>query len=91
MKNYTFNPDNKAVQEKENQTANLPEEEGVHQHGPQSSPNVQGEGEASGSAPDVTSDDDVLKTVEETLGQEPKPGETIADIINKSEEERQKE
>ena len=72
-------------------TQDLPEEEGVHQHDPTQSPASKGEGEASGSAPSVTSDDDVLEMVEETIGQEPKTGETIADIVNKSEEERQKE
>lgn len=64
------------------------EEEGKHKHEPDESPAVAGEEEASGSAPAPTSDDDVGKMVEEVTGQEPKPGETVADIVNQAERER---
>lgn len=63
-------------------------DEGRHTHNPVDSPADQGEEDIGGSAPGVTSDDDVLDSVEEVTGEEPKPGETIADIVNKAEEER---
>lgn len=51
-------------------------------------PAVQGEEEASGSAPAPTADDDVGEMVEEVTGKEPKAGETVADIVNEAERER---
>lgn len=37
---------------------------------------------------EATSDDDVLSSVKEVTGEEPKEGETLADIVNRAEAER---
>ncbi|MBI2268402.1 MAG: hypothetical protein HYU80_03085 [Candidatus Blackburnbacteria bacterium] len=63
-------------------------EEGQDERPPTQSPDDSGEGEASGSAPIPTSDDDVLDMVKETIGEEPKEGETVADMVNKAERDR---
>lgn len=64
------------------------EQEGRHQHQPKDAPAVAGEEDVSGSAPRPDTDDDVGEMVEEVLGDEPKPGQTIGDIINEAEESR---
>lgn len=63
-------------------------EEGVHRHIPVQSPASQDEGEAGGSAPDVTSDDDIDKMLEEA-GIKREPGTTLAEEIEKDEKARQ--
>lgn len=66
------------------------EGEGRAVKNPAASPAIQDEGSASGSAPDVRSDDDVGKMVEQVAGREPEPGETFTDIINSAEEGRRR-
>lgn len=66
----------------------LEDNEGKHRHEPDKSPAVQGEEEASGSAPAPTSDDSIEEIIKETVGKEPEQGETLADIVNRAERER---
>jgi hypothetical protein len=63
------------------------DDEGRSGKDPAASPAVQDEESASGSAPDVRSDDDVGEMVRQIAGREPEPGETLADIINEAEKE----
>lgn len=64
------------------------EDEGIHQHNPQTPPSVQGEEEISGTSPSPTSDDDTDQMIKEVSGDEPKPGQTIGDIVNEDEKAR---
>lgn len=68
----------------------MPQDEGRHKHDPKTPPAQQGEEEASGSAPGVTSDDDVGEMVEEVTGEEPEPGKpfSIAEEVEKDEKAR---
>jgi hypothetical protein len=63
-------------------------EEGVDTTLPVQSPAEEGEESASGSSPRPTADDDVEEMVEEVIGIKPKKGQSLADMINKSERAR---
>lgn len=63
-------------------------EEGVDTALPVQSPAEEGEEAASGTAPRPTADDDVEEMVEEVIGIKPRKGQSLADIINKSERAR---
>lgn len=64
------------------------EDEGRDKYDPSESPSDIGEQSAGGSAPKVTSDDDVDDMVEEVTGQEPKIGQTFSDMVNEAERAR---
>ena len=55
-----------------------------HQHNPGTPPSVQADEDLES----PTTDDDVGEMVEKVAGEEPKPGETFTDIVNRAEVER---
>lgn len=82
-----MNPNDKTQNEVEEATAEIQlpdEEEGVHSEKSEDSPAVHDEDYENS----PTSDDDTGEMVEEVIGQEPKQGQTIADIVNDAERDR---
>lgn len=69
----------------------LEDREGDHEsivHNPTKSPAVQGEEEVAGGSASVPTGQSSDELIKEISGDEPKPGQTIADIVNKDEKER---
>lgn len=62
----------------------MSQDEGQHTHDPATPPSVQDDEDINS----PTSDDDVGQMVEEVAGEEPKPGETFTDIVNRAEQAR---